>query len=350
MDRPASAPRRIVAIGGGTGLPAVLRGLRPLVTAGVSEDLTAVVTVTDDGGSSGRLRRSMGLPPPGDIRNCLVALSEDEELLSGLFQHRYGASNELEGHSVGNLILAALAEQTGCFLKAIELSSRVLRTAGRILPATQANVSLEALLADGSRVVGETSINTCGQAIRRVFLHPEAAAPAPGVLEAIQQADLVAIGPGSLHTSVLPNLLVSGVARALVETQAVVVLIANLVRERGEAIGLDLADHVAVVEDHAGAPFLDAVVVHDGPLDPSTLLRYEAEGATPLAWPGERDGWPRVVRRNLVAPGWKLRHEPKATAGALIETWALMEQDRDRRALDRSVRPARVRVGGDEHR
>jgi uncharacterized cofD-like protein len=340
MDRPTRAPGRIVTIGGGTGLPAVLRGLRPYVTSGESTDLTAVVTVTDDGGSSGRLRRSMGLPPPGDIRNCLVALSEEEELLAGLFQHRYGASNELEGHSVGNLILAALAEQTGCFLKAVELSSRVLRTAGRILPATQANVGLEALLADGSAIVGETSINRCGQAIRRVVIRPADPAPTPGVLEAIAQADLVAIGPGSLHTSVLPNLLVSGVACALAETDAVVVLIANLVREQSEAVGLDLIEHVAVIEDHAGAPILDAVLVHDGPLDPAVVARYRDEGAIPLAWPTDGPTRPLIVRRNLVGPGVKLRHDPRETARALIETWAVLDRARDRSTA------ARV---GDEH-
>ena len=341
-------PRRIVAVGGGTGLPAVLRGLRPCITTGSSQDLTAIVTVTDDGGSSGRLRRSMGLPPPGDIRNCLVALSEDEHLLAGLFQHRYGASTELEGHSVGNLILAALAEQTGCFLKAIELSSRVLRTAGRILPATQANVSLEAELADGTHIVGESRINACGQAIRRVHLQPTEAGPAPGVLDAIREADLVALGPGSLHTSVLPNLLVPGVARALIETHAPVVLIANLVRERAEAVGLDLADHVRVVEEHAGGPLIDAVIVHEGPLDPGVVARYQAEGATPLEWPANRVGRPMVVRRHLVAGGFKLRHDPSATAAALLDTWALM--DRGHGGGSTIGRSVDVAAGGDKQR
>lgn len=342
-------PRRIVALGGGTGLPVVLRGLRPYVTAGLSEELTAVVTVTDDGGSSGRLRRSMGLPPPGDIRNCLVALSEDEQLLSGLFQHRYGASTEFEGHSVGNLILAALAEQTGCFLKAVELSSRVLRTAGRILPATQANVSLEALLHDGSRIVGETSINACGRTIERVFLRPEDAAPTPGVLEAIRDADLVVIGPGSLHTSLLPNLLVHGVARALAETPAVVVLVANLVRERGEAAGLDLAGHLAAIEQHAGGPILDALIVHDGAIDPAVLARYEAEGATPLTGPVDPELRPHLVRRGLVAPGWKLRHSPPETAEALIEAWSYLEPGRNDRPAKRRGALG-TEVGGESHR
>ena len=348
MDRSTFAPKRIVAIGGGTGLPAVLRGLRPYVTKGVSVDLTAVVTVTDDGGSSGRLRRSMGLPPPGDIRNCLVALSEDEQLLAGLFQHRYGASAELEGHSVGNLILAALAEQTGSFLKAIELTSRVLRTAGRILPATQDNVSLEAELADGTRVAGESSINACGRSIQRVYLRPADASPAPGVIDAIRNADLVTLGPGSLHTSVVPNLLVSGVAQVLTETRAPVVLITNLVRERGEAVGLDLADHVRVIEAHVGGPLLDAVVVHEGPLDPAVVARYQAEGATPLAWPTSLGERPLVVRRHLVAPGFKLRHDPTETARALIETWALIQGDADRRSTHR--RSTEARVGGDNQR
>ena len=216
------APRRIVALGGGTGLPAVLRGLRPLASDEDVSALTAVVTMTDDGGSSGRLRRTRGLPPPGDVRNCLVALAEEEDLLAGLFQHRYSGSEELGGHTVGNLILAALAERSGSFLKAVETFSRVLRTAGRILPATEDDVVLEAELEDGSSLIGETQIASCGRTIRRVALRPRSVTPTPGVLESIRAADLIVLGPGSLFTSLLPNLVVDGVGRALRETRAVV--------------------------------------------------------------------------------------------------------------------------------
>lgn len=231
----ARVPRKVVALGGGTGLPMVLRGLRRLAIEGGIRDLTAVVAMTDDGGSSGRLRRIRGLPPPGDVRNCLVALATEEDLLAGLFQHRYDGGEEIGGHSLGNLILAALAEQTGSFLKAVEVSSRVLRTAGRILPATLQDVSLEAVMEDGSRVTGETQIAASRKRIRRISIVPESAEPTPGIVRAVENADLVVLGPGSLFTSVIPNLAVDGIASALRRTAAVRVLAANLVSERGEA-------------------------------------------------------------------------------------------------------------------
>ena len=317
-------PRRIVALGGGTGLPAVLRGLRGFVSPESGESLTAIVTVGDDGGSSGRLRRTMGVPAPGDIRNCLVALSADEHLLSGLFQHRYGPFSELEGHSVGNLILAALTEQTGCFAKAVELSSRVLRTVGRILPVTRETVTLEALLEDGSRVSGETAINRCGRRIRKISVQPAGASPTPGVIEAILDAELVVLGPGSLHTSVLPNVVIDGIGAALHATSAVVVLVANLVSERGEDAGLDLLDHIAVIEEHAGYPIVNAVLLNSQPVDEAVLARYRVEGATPLVW--EEGGHRRIAafRRGLLAPGIKLRHDADRTARALIEVWSAL--------------------------
>ena len=316
-------PCRVVALGGGTGMPAILRGLRVFVANGDISALTAIVTMTDDGGSSGRLRKTMKLPPPGDVRNCLVALSEDEELLAGLFQYRYVGSAELEGHSVGNLILAALAERTGSFLKAVEVSSRVLRTAGRILPATLDDVRLEATLEDGSNIVGETSIAACSKPIRRISLQPRSARPTRGVTEAILQADLIVLGPGSIYTSVVPNLVVDGVADALRRTAALVVLVANLVSERGADDGLGLEDHLEVVEDHAGGSIVDAVLANDGTVDEGTLARYRAEGAVPLRWPSKPScRHVRVLRGNLLAKGPKLRHDAIVTAQALITAWA----------------------------
>jgi len=314
-------PRRVVALGGGTGLPAVLRGLRETLRVEDRNALTAIVTMADDGGSSGRLRRSMGAPPPGDVRNCLVALSEDEELLAGLFQHRYEGGRELGGHSVGNLILVALAEQTGSFLKAVEVSSNVLRIAGRILPATQDDVRLKAVLEDGTEVVGETRIAECGKRIRTISLIPDTACPTDGVVEAILQADLVVLGPGSLYTSVIPNLLVRGVAGGLQSTPATVVLVANLVSERNEAAGLDMSDHLTVIEEHVGRGIVDAVLVNDGPIESEVLARYKAEGASPLHWPQDGTHDVRVVRRNLLGPGPKLRHDPTATAEGLLAAW-----------------------------
>ncbi len=321
-------PARIVALGGGTGMPAVLRGLKAIATRSDRRALTAVVTMSDDGGSSGRLRKSMGLPPPGDVRKCLVALSESESLLAGLFEHRYGDSPEIGGHSLGNLILAALAEQTGCFLKAVEMSSDVLRTVGRILPSTQVDVTLVAHLDDNSCVRGETAIAACGRRIRRVRLDPDRPAPTAGVIESILEADLVVIGPGSLYTSILPNVVIGGVGEALVATGAQVVLVANLVSERGEASGLDLADHVAVIEEHAGHKILDAVLTNDGPIQPEMLGRYRAEGAVPLTWPTSRSMDIPLFRRNLLAGGPKLRHDPDATARGLLDVWAALREER----------------------
>jgi len=314
-------PRRIVALGGGTGMPAVLRGLRPIASDADAEALTAVVTMSDDGGSSGRLRRSSGLPPPGDVRNCLVALSDAEELLSALFQHRYAGGEELEGHNLGNLILAALAEQTGSFLKAVEVSSRVLRTTGRILPVTLSDVTLEARLEDGSRVVGESAIGSCTGKIDRVALLPESARATPGVVEAIHSADLIVVGPGSLFTSVVPNLVLEEIREALRETRAVRILIGNLVSERGEAAGLDLGDHLRVIERHAGGRVIDALVAHDGAVDETMRRRYRAEGATPLQPPVEDPDGIHVTRANLLAAGPKLRHDAAATRTALLSAW-----------------------------
>jgi uncharacterized cofD-like protein len=318
----AAFPHRIVALGGGTGLPGVLRGLRPLVTHGDKTALTAVVTMTDDGGSSGRLRKSMGLPPPGDVRNCLVALAEEEDLLAGLFQHRYGECRELNGHSVGNLILAALAEQTGSFLKAVEVSSEVLRTAGQILPSTQDDVWLEAVLEDGTRVAGETRIAERDQRVRRISVRPADARPTPGVLEAIAAADLIVLGPGSLYTSLIPNIVIQGIADALFESDAPVVLVANLVSERGEAAGLDLVDHLEVIEEHAGRSIIDAVLVNAGTTDAAVLDRYRDEGASPLYWPDRGPRRPLIERRDLLARTHKLRHDPAATVEGLISIWS----------------------------
>ena len=319
-------PERIVAIGGGTGLPVVLRGLRRIVPGRTSAEMTAVVTMSDDGGSSGRLRRTMSMPPPGDVRNCLVALAEEESLLAGLFQHRYNRSDELGGHSVGNLILAALAEQTGCFLKAVEMSSRVLRTVGRILPATQEDIRLKAVLDDGSSVIGETKVGSVDQRIRRISLVPEEVRPAPGVVEAILAADLVVIGPGSLFTSILPNIVVPGIAEALHRTNAAVVVVANLVTQPGETARMDLADHLQVIEDHAGGRIVDGLLANSDPIDEVVLERYRAEGASPLSWTRAYRNGILVEQRSLLAPVPKLRHDPEATANGLVALWSALRR------------------------
>src|SRR5579884_333748 len=219
-------PLRIVAIGGGTGLSALLHGLKAY--APDRADITAVVTVTDDGGSSGRLRREFDVLPPGDIRNCMVALSEDEALLSKLFQYRFDVGHGLKGHSFGNLFLTALTNLTGDFAKAVSVSSEVLASLGRIYPATAENVVLEAELENGAVVAGETRISKSRRRIRRLRLVPCTCKPLPDTLRAIESADLITFGPGSLFTSVIPNVLVTGIARALKKSAALKAYFVNL--------------------------------------------------------------------------------------------------------------------------
>ena len=233
------------------------------------------------------------------------------------------------GHTVGNLILTALAEQTGSFLKAVEVSSRVLRTAGTILPATLEDVVLNATLEDGSRISGETSIGSCRKRIERISIRPEGARPTPGVAEAIDRADMVILGPGSLYTSIIPHLAVRQIADALQRTPALRVLVANLVCEKGESAGLDLIGHLDVIEEHAGGAVVDAVLVNSGTIEPEVLKRYEAEGTYPLVWPDDRQRSVKVIRRNLLAKNRKLRHEPAATVEGLVAAWREMRRPPD---------------------
>ncbi|MDH3628281.1 MAG: uridine diphosphate-N-acetylglucosamine-binding protein YvcK [Acidobacteriota bacterium] len=322
-------PSRVVALGGGTGLPLVLRGLREVLGASGRDTITAVVTMSDDGGSSGRLRRSRGLPPPGDVRNCLVALSEAEDLLAGLFQHRYEGVAELGGHSLGNLILAALAEQTGSFLKAVEVSSEVLRTTGRILPATLDEVILEAEIAGGFDIIGESAIGECPKPIRRVRLNPSSARATPGVLDAIVASDLIVLGPGSLFTSILPNLLIDGMVDAIRASSAPCVLVGNLVSEHGEAAGLGLTDHLDIIHRHVGGTIVDILLCHDGEIDPSTRERYREEGAVPLAAPESDHDGVQIVRRMLASATRKLRHDSCCTAEGLLDAWRALRNPRE---------------------
>ena len=282
-------PVRVVAIGGGTGLSALLRGLKQCVAPSRAvasrdpiRDLVAVVTVTDDGGSSGRLRREYGVLPPGDIRNCMVALSHDEALLGRLFQYRFASGNGLKGHSFGNLFLAALSHVTGDFTRAVRVSSEVLAIRGRIFPSTNQLVSLEAVLEDGTRVAGESRIGRTRTRIRRVRLVPRRVKPLPEVLEAIARADLILMGPGSLYTSVIPNLLVSGVAEAIRQSRATCVYISNLMTQPGETSGFTAADHVRAIQQHGGRGLIDCVVLNNRPFAPEVARRYRTQGAHPV--------------------------------------------------------------------
>jgi uncharacterized cofD-like protein len=294
-DRHAAIPTvRVVAIGGGTGLSTLLRGLRRYAVAPeVAEepaievpclisDLAAVVTVTDDGGSSGRLRKDFNMLPPGDLRNCMVALSEEEDLISQLFRHRFRTGTGLKGHSFGNLFVAALMEITGDFAHAIRLASQVLATRGRIYPATTFNTTLVARMDDGSLVRGETEITAHKQRIVQLMLDPPNADPLPETLEAIARADIITLGPGSLYTSLITNLLVNGIPEALAEARGTRVFICNLMTQANESLGLTAAQHIERIYDHARAPIFDYALVNTAPIPQATRERYAAEGAEPI--------------------------------------------------------------------
>jgi uncharacterized cofD-like protein len=254
-----------------------------LLTAGpdaaIIGDLSAVVTVSDDGGSSGRLRKEFNMLPPGDIRNCIVALSEDEALLSRLFRHRFDKGSGLEGHSFGNLFLAALTSLTSDFSEAVRLSSEILLTRGHIYPATKSNIELEALMEDGARVRGETKITASKGRIRELFLVPPDVDPMPQTLEAIANADMITIGPGSLFTSLIPNLLVRGIAQAIVESPANKVYICNLMTQANESLGLTAADHIQALNRHAHKQIFDFALINRTAVSNEMKAKYALEGA-----------------------------------------------------------------------
>jgi uncharacterized cofD-like protein len=281
---------RVIAIGGGTGLSTLLKGLKRFVrtpaeilscspATPVIRELCAVVTVSDDGGSSGRLRKEFNMLPPGDIRNCIVALSEDEALLSKLFRHRFDKGSGLEGHNFGNLFLAALTSLTSDFSEAVRLSSEILLTRGHIYPATTSNIELEALMEDGTRVRGETKITASKGRIQELFLVPPDVDPMPQTLEAIANADLITIGPGSLFTSLIPNLLVKGIPQAILESKARKVYICNLMTQANESLGLTAADHIRALNRHAQGQIFDYALLNRAPASEEMKAKYALEGA-----------------------------------------------------------------------
>ena len=311
-------PLKVVAIGGGAGLSTLLKGLKqyilPHIDCGLEPaepsgpmigELTAVVTVTDDGGSSGRLRKEFKMLPPGDIRNCLVALSEDENLLSRLFQYRFTSGSGLEGHSFGNLFLAALTAITKDFGQSIRLSSAILATRGRILPSTTGDVQLCADMDDGTRVLGETSISASRRRIVRLHMSPPDAQPAPETLSAIAEADLITIGPGSLFTSLVPNLLVHGIPEAIAASSAVKVYVCNLMTQANESLGLTAADHIRALYRHARMPFLDYALVNKSPVSDDLVAKYALESSSPVVCDEQamQDLGVRLVKGNYVAQG-----------------------------------------------
>jgi uncharacterized cofD-like protein len=284
----------VVAIGGGTGLSTLLKGLKHHVQAPGYEadeelstdfsisDLSAVVTVTDDGGSSGRLRKDFNILPPGDIRNCIVALSEDETLLSRLFQYRFSKGSALEGHNFGNLFVAALTAVTGDFAEAVKLSAEVLATRGRIFPATTSNVQLDGWMKDGSRVRGETNITASQQRIAQLRLVPANAKPLPQTLEAIRHADIITMGPGSLFTSLIPNVLVRGVSEAIASSPATRIFICNLMTQANESLGLSAAEHIQAIYSHARHRIFHYALVNRTPVSDELKAKYALEGASQI--------------------------------------------------------------------
>ena len=321
-------PLRVVAIGGGTGLSTLLRGLRSHVTsandpaaeAGLIADLAAIVTVTDDGGSSGRLRKGFNMLPPGDLRNCMLALSEEEDLLAQLFAHRFRKGDSLKGHNFGNLFVAALTEITGDFAHAIQLASKILATRGRIYPVTTANATLVARMDYGSLVRGETSITASRRHITELMLDPPDAAPLPETLEAIERADLITVGPGSLYTSLITNLLVRDIPSALARAHGVRVYICNLMTQANESLGLSASQHIERIYEHTREPIFDYALVNTTAFSSETLARYAAQGASPIQADIERIEamGVRCIAGNFASEENVVRHAAGRVAGALF--------------------------------
>ena len=324
----AVRPLRVVAIGGGTGLSSILRGLKHFTArpddapgdAPCISELSAIVTVSDDGGSSGRLRKELNMPPPGDIRSCLVALSEDEALLSRLFQHRFEKGSGLEGHSFGNLFLAALTAVTGDFTDAVQQSSEILASRGRIFPATTSHIELEAEMADGTHVRGETKITASSGRIVKLVLVPADVEPLPQTLEAIAQADLITVGPGSLFTSLIPNLLVRGIPAAIAASAGIKVYICNLMTQANESLGLTASDHIHALHEHAEMRIFDFALINRKAVSNPVRARYALEGASQIAadLDAVRSLGVHPILGDYLIEGEKARHATDQVAHDLI--------------------------------
>lgn len=313
-------------------MSALLRGLKAYVAQGRHEgkkcpitDLTAIVTVTDDGGSSGRLRREYKVLPPGDIRNCMVALSNDEDLMSRLFQYRFPTGPGLGGHSFGNLFLTALTNVTGDFAEAVRLSAEVLAISGRIYPSTDQNVTLAASLVDGTVVAGETKISRSRRRICQVRLVPRHVKPLPEALDAIRSADLILVGPGSLYTSIIPNLLVEQIAEVLRHSRATRVYIANLMTQPGETHGYSVADHVRAIYEHTKARIFDWVVVSRMPISEAVRKRYQSQGAEPVRMTLRElhEMGLGCIAADLVHQDGVVRHDPERLGRLLVNEFIL---------------------------
>ena len=317
---------KLVVIGGGTGLSTLLQGLKCYTT-----NLTAIVTVADDGGSSGRLRQEFDMLPPGDIRNCLVALADAEPLMQRLFQYRFAEDSALKGHNFGNLFITAMTKITGDFERAVQASSKVLAIRGRVVPSTNTKVRLVAELADGSVMLGETKISASDVPIRRVYLEPTGCQPTSDALHAIREADAIIFGPGSLYTSIIPNLLIEQLAEAIVTAKALKVYVCNVMTQSRETQGYRASDHVQALVAHSSPGILQVCLVNTEPVPQPLLERYREEGAFPVEADMDRIrelGY-QVVDGNIISTENYVRHDPDKVAKLIIQL-----------AMGRSARPA----------
>ena len=326
---------KITAIGGGTGLSTMLRGLKKY-----TKNLTAVVTVADDGGGSGVLRRDIGMPPPGDIRHCMESLANVEPIMERLLTYRF-QEGSLAGQSFGNLILAALNGVTGSFEEAVAQMSQVLAITGRILPVTSADVQLEAVFENGARVVGESKISSFKKEqdcrIAHVALLPERPAALPAALQAIREADLILMGPGSLDTSVIPNLLVEGVVEAICRSEALKIYVCNIMTQEGETEGYTAADHVDALLSHGAPGLVDLCLANSAPVRPGLVEKYREEDAAPIL----------VDRERIRAMGLELEEYPVASEGG---DYARHDPDRLAAAVLDVYRRRAVRIFRGEQR
>lgn len=329
---------KIVVIGGGTGLSNLLRGLKAHTS-----NLSAIVTVADDGGSSGRLREDFKMIAPGDLRNCLVALAEQEGVMENLFRYRFEGNNELSGHSFGNLFITALAQvYNGDVEEALEAASKLLRVRGRVIPSSTEFIQLSAELVDGTIVDGESNIPHSGQRVKRVFSTPEHPKPEGAALQAIDEADVIILGPGSLYTSIIPNLLTDKIADHVRASKANKIYIANVMTQPGETSGYTLSDHVQAIIDHSGIGIIDTVLANDGPLPIQMVEQYSAVGSEPMVIDSKRlqDMGIRTVRATLISQDKPAIHDPERLGKVLMDIIYAMKSDMEPRVLEYYLRRA----------
>jgi uncharacterized cofD-like protein len=330
-SRPPQPPwanrTHVVGIGGGTGLSILLVGLKRQLARASHDprlrpaDISAIVSVADDGGSSGLLRESFDIPAVGDLRNCIVALSQGNQMWSRLFQHRFEGDNGLSGHALGNLIMTALVQRSGGLTSAIGQLTRALRLRGRIYPVTEDRVTLHAEGEDGVVVRGESQIPRAGRRIAKIWLDPELPEPAPGVLQTLAEASAIVIGPGSLYTSILPNLLVDGVVESIRESRALRIFVCNLMTEPGETDGFDALDHLRAVESYLGVGTIDVCVINGRSPQGASAARYTAMGSEEVRWSSSalaRAGTLPIVADLLLPDQYPHRHDPEKLADVVL--------------------------------